>query len=99
MPGSQLTFSQIDGEAGGLSGSEDCPSTPERQKGKEEEEGEEEKEEELEEKKEEEEKVEVEEKEDKMVQPWNSRTNQGVYTIDDPTITRSSSGKDAGLGG
>ena len=41
----------------------------------------------------------MEEREEKMVQPWNSRTNQGVYTIDDPTITRSSSGKDAGLGG
>ena len=89
-PGSRLTFSQIDGEAGGLSGSED---------GKEEEEGEEEKEEEIEEKKEVEEKVEVEEREEKMVQPWISRTNQGDYTIDDPTITSSSLGKDTGLGG
>ena len=68
-------------------------------KRKEEEEGEEKKEEELEEKKEEEEKVEVEEKEEKMVQPWISRTNQGDYTIDDPTTTSSSLGKDAGLGG
>ena len=43
--------------------------------------------------------MEVEEKEEKMVQPWNSRTNQGVYTIDDPTITSGSLGKDTGLGG
>ena len=46
-PGSQLTFSQIDGEAGSLSGSENCAPTPEKQKEKEEEKGEEEKEEEL----------------------------------------------------
>ena len=87
-----------DGEAGSLSGSEKCPSTPEKQKEKEEkseEEKEEEKDEELEEKDEElEEKVEAGEKE-KMVQPWNFRRNQGVYTIEDPTITCSSLGMDA----
>ena len=98
-PGSQLTFSQIDGEAGGLSGSEDCPSTPEKQRGREEKEDEEESEEEWEERREEEEKVEVEEREERMVQPWNSGRNQGDYTIDDPTITSGPSGGDAGLGG
>ena len=48
--GSQHTFSQIDGEAGSLSGSENCSSTTEQQKEREEEKGEEEekKEEELE---------------------------------------------------
>ena len=40
---SQLTFSQIDGEAGSLSGSENCSSTTEQQKEREEEKGEEEK--------------------------------------------------------
>ena len=98
-PGSQLTFSQIDGEAGGLSGSEDCPSIPEKQRGREEKEDEEESEEEWEERREEEEKVEVEEREEKMVQPWNSGTDQGDYTIDHPTITSGPSGGDAGLDG
>ena len=64
--GSQHTFSQIDGEAGSLSGSENCSSTTEQQKEREEEKGEEEKkEEELEEKKEEEEKKKWEEEEKK----------------------------------
>ena len=40
--GSQHTFSQIDGEAGSLSGSENCSSTTEQQKEREEEKGEEE---------------------------------------------------------
>ena len=53
----------------------------------------------MEERREEEEKVEVEEREERMVQPWNSGTNQGDCTIDDPTITGGSSGGDAGLGG
>ena len=52
-----------------------------------------------EERREEEEKVEVEEREERMVQPWNSGTNQGDCTIDDPTITSGPSGGDAGLGG
>ena len=95
--GSQHTFSQIDGEAGSLSGSENCSSTTEQQKEREEEKGEEEKkEEELEVKKEEEEKKMWEEwlkkkweEEEKMVRPWKPETTQGdcSININEPTST------------
>ena len=95
-PGSQHTFSQIDGEAGSLSGSENCSSTTEQQKEREEEKGEEEKkEEELEAKKEEEEKKmwdewlkkKWEEQEEKMKEEKEEEEEEEKSEINDPTST------------
>ena len=89
-PGSQHTFSQIDGEAGSLSGSENCSSTTEQQKEREEEKGEEEKKEEaLEEKKKKEEKKKWEEEEkkkreeEKKKEEEEERVNNMVNKADD----------------